>query len=422
MKTADIDHLRRVLDIAEASFMLREKRGFERAVHDLVAHPDRDGWRPGVETHMYGQIRDAVRTAWVKGWQPADLVRAVSRRFTGVTVVLSRDAVADELQAYPSSTVDPGWFSQLEAVDAKVWWPRDRTYLRARIEKPRALWASVMAAALELWCLAVTGRRLECLGPLPGEYRPLAAQFESPGDRPGEVSEKVLARIRAMLTKAESTTSEAEAAAFTAAAHERMARYSIDLAMVEAADPGHRPTRPLGRRIGIDGPYESPKAMLLDAVAKANRCSSVWSRDLGFSTVVGFEVDVIATETLCASLLLQATTALQRAAASADGPRRHRSRAFRHSFLLAYASRIRERLTLITAAQIQAASAGSVGERLLPALASRNQAIDVLVSELFPHLKQRSAVSYSDSAGWQSGLGAADRANLRGQELDGRPP
>ena len=221
-----------------------------------------------------------------------------------------------------------------------------------------------------------------------------------------------------MLAKAESTTSEAEAAAFTAAAQERMAKYSIDMAMVQANDPGGGgPARPLGRRIGIDNPYESPKAMLLDAVAVANRCSAVWSRDLGFGTVIGFEVDVIATETLFTSLLLQAMTAMERSDTAARNPRQARSRAFRHSFLVAYASRIRERLTLITAAQTQAASSESEGGRLLPVLASRKQEVDDMVTDLFPALKQHASVRYSDSAGWESGLGAADRAHLHGQEL-----
>jgi hypothetical protein len=420
MKPTDADHLRRVLAIAEMSFVLRDKRDFERAVHDLVTHPDVDGWRPGVETFMHEQIRDAVRAAWRLGWQPADVVRVASKRFSGITVALGRDAVADELSVYDPNTVDPRWFSQLEAVDARVWWPRDRTYLRARIEKPRALWSTVMASSLELLCLVVTLRRLERLGPVPGEFRRVASRGGDVGARAAEVGEKVLARIRAMLAKAEATTSEAEAAAFTAAAHERMARYSIDIAMVEANDPGGGSSRPQGRRIGIDSPYESPKAMLLDAVAKANRCSSIWSRDLGFATVIGFEVDVIATETLFTSLLLQATTALEWSDMLVSNPKRARSRAFRHSFLVAYASRIQERLTLITAAQTQAASAGSAGDRLLPVLASRNQAVESLVAELFPHLKRQASVSYSDPAGWNSGLGAADQANLHGPEVSGR--
>ena len=50
------------------------------------------------------------------------------------------------------------------------------------------------------------------------------------------------------------------------------------------------------RRLGVDHPYEDEKAALLDAVATANRCETVWSPELAFSTVFGFESDVEAVD------------------------------------------------------------------------------------------------------------------------------
>ena len=55
------------------------------------------------------------------------------------------------------------------------------------------------------------------------------------------------------------------------------------------------------------------------------------------SAVVGFAADVAATEVLFTSLLVQAQTAMQAAAATAPAGARTRSRSFRSAFLVAYA-------------------------------------------------------------------------------------
>ncbi len=89
--------------------------------------------------------------------------------------------------------------------------------------------------------------------------------------------------MRQLLAKAESTTFDAEPETFTAGAQALMARHSIDAAMLQASSG--RSDAPRARRVGIDRPYESPKAMLLGAVAEANRCRIVWSQELGFVTV-----------------------------------------------------------------------------------------------------------------------------------------
>ena len=61
-----------------------------------------------------------------------------------------------------------------------------------------------------------------------------------------EATDAVLARIRQLLAKAESTTFEAEALAFTAKAQELMTRHAIDAALVHdtAAGPPRRAHHP----------------------------------------------------------------------------------------------------------------------------------------------------------------------------------
>ena len=84
------------------------------------------------------------------------------------------------------------------------------------------------------------------------------------------IEERVLARSRSLLAKAESTTLAAEAETFTAGAQALMARHSIDHALLSALDQSSS-DQTVGRRIGIANPYEAPKAMLLTAVAEAHR-------------------------------------------------------------------------------------------------------------------------------------------------------
>ena len=178
----------------------------------------------------------------------------------------------------------------------------------------------------------------------------------------------------------------------------------------------------------MDNPYEATKALLLEAVAAANRCRSVWVRYFGCSTVVGYEADLDAVELLYTSLLVQATTAMTRAGSRQDRYGRSRTRAFRQSFLIAYASRIGQRLSMATdaatsdaaagivpddAAGATPASAGASDPRLLPVLAARSDAVDDETDRLFPGAASH-ALRGSDREGLAHGTAAADRAVLHG--------
>jgi hypothetical protein len=222
-----------------------------------------------------------------------------------------------------------------------------------------------------------------------------------------------LDRVRALLAKAESTSFPEEAEAYTAKAQELMARHSIDYALLSVGT-GAR-DEPVGRRIGIENPYEAPKVLLLDAVAGANRCRSIWSSSFGFITVLGFAADIDAVELLFTSLLVQATAAMMQAGSRRDAHGRSTTRSFRQSFLTAYAQRIGERLTAATRQAIEQAGrdlAGRPGaDRLLPVLASRDSAVGAMADELFPDLVGRQ-VAVTNRDGWASGRAAADHAQL----------
>ncbi|WAL72276.1 DUF2786 domain-containing protein [Kitasatospora sp. YST-16] len=388
----------------------------------LAASADR--W-PGVSRALLGAAERAVGRCWAAGWQPADLVRVARRELGPVQVALAVDLIAAEGRRHPVAALDRRWQEQLRELDARPWWPSDEAFLPEFAARHRLDRFALATAALELlraWALLPP---VQPVGPVPGRSAPRASE-----PRSGEP--RMLGRIRALLAKAESTGFPDEAEALTAKAQELMARHSIDEALL-AAGGGRSADGPAAVRIGVDNPYEGPKTMLLDAVAAANRCRVVWAKEFGFCTVVGFDADLDAVELLYTSLLVQATAAMHRA-----GSRKHkdgaaRTKAFRQSFLVAYAARIRERLAEATERATEEAVAGrpdgagsGAGDGagpdggplpavpaggLLPVLAARAEAVDDAVGKMFPKLVSQ-RVRVSDGEGWVEGRAAADRASL----------
>lgn len=215
----------------------------------------------------------------------------------------------------------------------------------------------------------------------------------------------MLAKIRALLAKAESTTFPEEAESLSAKAQELMARHRIDHVLLGDDDTD----APVGRRIWLDDPYAEAKAQLLAAVARANACRSVMFSGLGVAHVIGFATDLDVTELLHTSLLVQATAAIAAAGPQRDGRGRSRTRSFRQSFLIAYSWRIGQRLQ-----ETSTAVATEVAAReatLLPALVRRERRVEDEVGRAFP-MAERKTYSVTNPAGWAAGTVAADAADL----------
>jgi hypothetical protein len=162
------------------------------------------------------------------------------------------------------------------------------------------------------------------------------------------------------------------------------------------------------RRLWLDNPYVAAKAMLVAAVAAANRCRTALSEKLGFTTVLGDEVDLEIVELLSTSLLVQATRAMLSAGSQLTRTGRSRTRSYRQSFLLAYATRIGERLS--TARDVGTAAVADAAQ-LLPVLAARECMVDELFESMFPEPVSRS-FNVGNAAGWHAGRAAADLAVL----------
>jgi hypothetical protein len=106
-------------------------------------------------------------------------------------------------------------------------------------------------------------------------------------------------------------------------------------------------------------------------------------------------------------------------AAGADG-HHARTASFRRAFLLAYASRIGDRLRASVEAEVDAGVVRH-GESLLPVLARHLQAVEEAVAAAFPRISSFS-VRTSNGHGWMAGRAAADAADLAMGERLCAPP
>ena len=368
------------------------------------------GWRRAADQALLTLLTRAVTDAWRRGWQPAEVVRQADRRFGRRAGRLLTDTVAAEMRSYAAATVDQRWAAQLTALGAAVWWHHDEHYLGEWGAREEIARDAVVGCALDVLFVLHTLPRLRPLCPPPGTLRSAA---RGNTDRPGGPADrKVLRRVRALLDKAESTEFPEEAEALTGRAQQLIARYSIDAALLMAG--AAKRDEPTGVRLAIDNPYEAPKALLLQEVARANRCRSIWHQPLGMSTVLGFPADLAAVELLFTSLLVQATTAMVHAGGRTDALGRSRTRSFRRSFLTAYTERIGERLRGAGDEAVRQAAAETGRADLLPVLAAREQEVANAVTAIFGSLTERKIRGGADREGRAYGRAAADLATLHG--------
>ena len=343
----------------------------------------------------------ALRDRYENGWQPADVVHGVTRssksRIAGEWV---RRLIGYEAALSGAHDRAPQqWIDQLPPASGIESWR-----LLAGFTDPLEGWAVITQVVGAL----VTLPRIQRLVPPPsawGTARPRVAAATPPGKGSGGESRrkdpKMLARIRALLAKAEGTEYAQEAEAFTGKAQELMARYAIDDALL--ADPAAG-VDVHSRRIHIEDPYAEQKALLADVCAQAQHCKAVWAGDVGISTIIGPPTELELADMLYTSLLVQAV----RAMTEAGRFRGDRSPSFRRAFLTSYASRIAERLADSNARADEQVVA-EIGAELVPVRARIDAAVADEFDRLFPHIVRGKARSY-DARGWHAGRAAADAA------------
>ena len=238
-----------------AAELLEQLRGYERELDvaaDLAVH-------------------EAIRTAWVHGWSPTDLHEVARRRVDAATVRYLDEAIVLESQRYSVPTLHPRWRAELADIAAAAGpesAPQMRRWAASHSGNGRAALTTVLQVLHLLGRIPRSNPCFRCRG-----------RTDSSSAVAEEVDEKMLARVRALLAKAEATEYPDEAEALSAKAQALMVRHSLTEAVADHARG--RTSTAAGRRIWIDNPYVGAKVALVQAVAQANRCPAVWIKESG---------------------------------------------------------------------------------------------------------------------------------------------
>jgi RNA-binding protein YhbY len=241
------------------------------------------------------------------------------------------------------------------------------------------------------------------------------------------MEEKLLARVRALLAKAEATDYPDEAEAFTAKAAELIAKYGIDEAMLAAA--GGRADEIKQVKINISDAYSTEKAILLGGIANALRCRCVTyaykgSRTVLYAHVLGYGVDLERVELLYTSLLFQASSQVTEVRPSWYDDSSVRT--YRKSWLMGFATAVQNRLTAAEnkaaeqaqrAATVSATGTGAPSTDLV--LLDRVEKVDAEYDRLHPNLEDRKYRARLTSEGYSGGHAAGRRADLGNTRLGG---
>ncbi|MDP2292684.1 MAG: DUF2786 domain-containing protein [Actinomycetota bacterium] len=391
-----------------------DKQLFARAMaalQQLEAEPDPLD-RPSTRIQ---QVLAALTTSILDGgWQPADLVHTTKREWTLRASRLTTAFIAEHSRRFDAPARAPhAWLGQL--VDLGVVDAERTTVIGGRGDL-LAAWAraerlhpeEALAAAVQVLAQVRQLPRLPITVTPPSKWGASNRGVEPTPRSTEGVDAKALKLIRALLAKAEATTFEAEADAFTAKAQEMMTRHSIDAAVLASANAGSRTAAGVeSHRVHIDNPYAEEKAGFLSAIAGVNGVRSIWVPYAGMATLMGFPVDLQLTDLLFTSLLVQATRA---SAAATAADRRLSTPSFRRAFIIAFAHRIAERLEAARD-HVAAEAAVEYGDSLLPVLASREAAVEAAYEAAFPNAITTRGRSLN-AAGWYAGRAAADAADI----------
>ena len=247
--------LRVKADLAEAMVLARLLSGYDSPVSPRL-----------FASLLALRLADLMSAAIKGGWTPADLAQLVRRRADDRYLPALAGLVRTELERHPADRVHPAWFDELELLGAS-----------------RAL---DLQHVFELESGLALGAMLTMLPPI-AEVLPTPGRVLPAATRPVDTADaQRLAKVRALLAKAESTEFPDEAEALSGKAQELISRYALD--RLVAASSGGTTARDIRvRRLWLDPPYVFAKATLVDAVGRANRCRSAVSESLGYVTVVG---------------------------------------------------------------------------------------------------------------------------------------
>lgn len=230
----------------------------------------------------------------------------------------------------------------------------------------------------------------------------------------GVSDDGLLAKIRALLAKAEATEFPSEAETLTAKATELMAKYGIEQAMLADAEPSR--DKVTNKILQIDNPYGIDKALLLQYIARPLRCRAIRIGAIRGQRVhlFGFAADIERLEILFTSLLVQSANAL----AATSTPYGRQAVSFRKSFLAGFSAAVTNRLRAAEQrAQEEAAPSADSGRSVALVLADRSTAVDREVAEEYPDV--RTSHRTVGRNGYGEGAAAGNRADIGGTRVGG---
>lgn len=232
---------------------------------------------------------------------------------------------------------------------------------------------------------------------------------------------RMTARIRALLTKAESTDSADEQAALIAKAQELLAKYNIDAAKLQAA--GEAVTEDVTSvRIDVARPRQRGGNALLSlvyAVAHANGAVAVGhlGSQIGIqATIIGFPSEIRAVEMLFDSLCRQLDHAAAYAVAH-HKPAGVHGLTYRISYTHGWGNTVAGRLyeareVAVTRATGEDTGTGATSTALV--LRSRDEQVQARTQELFPRLGTFKIGYRPEVSGYRQGQNDGRRAALGG--------
>ena len=229
------------------------------------------------------------------------------------------------------------------------------------------------------------------------------------------MDDRLLAKIRSLLAKAENTEFEAEAEAFSDKAMELRARYGIDEALLAAS--GEKTDTVTSLVVDIDNPYSYEKAALLTAVAQSMRCQAIAhmpGRTVTTVTVVGFTSDLERVNLLYTSLLIQAISQViqQKPGTPPQWSGRSVSTvAYRKSWFAGFNNEVLNRLRE-TERRAAKQSSPSAGMSTALVLRDRSKVVAQEFSQMFPNATIGRARRVGSHDGYTNGRVAGERADL----------
>jgi Protein of unknown function (DUF2786) len=236
-------------------------------------------------------------------------------------------------------------------------------------------------------------------------------------------ADQVLATVRKLLAKAEDpAATPQEAETYNAKASDLMADYGIDRALLAVDDPD---SDVVGDRVVVtEAPYARDKATLLSGIAHEMRCRAVLrtrypvgGKELSLH-LFGYDSDLLRTEVLYTSLLVQASVGMARAPV----PFGEQVAAFRRSWLAGFTHAVVQRLATAERHAAERAGSGSTatgdpGSSVALVLADRSVAVTETLARHYPRLQSGRPRVLSGS-GMADGWTAGQQAVIGGRTLD----